>query len=131
MLKLLPKIFRREIPQLPFDIGETCESCVLTLPRCSVVVLAVSCRYPNSQQYEMLVNTACLMAWAKNFRNGIGTTSADELNIALMLEMWLRGADVEDCSITYLPEIFIPLLSNNHQSFQNMVGTEIFCSGSC
>jgi len=129
MLKLLPKIFGREKPKPPFDLRETCESCLQKLPRCSVVVLAVSCRYPDSQQYEMLVNTACLRAWAKNFRNGIGSTSQDEQGTALMFEMWLRRADVEDCSITYLPEIFIPLLSNNHQSFQNMVGTEILCSG--
>jgi hypothetical protein len=128
MLALLRKLFRRKIQVPQFDIEKAVGHYLLTLPRCTNRVLVISRSYQDkSFNYEMIVNTASLAAWAEKL--DIGSRGSNDPGKAAWKtwSLWLRLADLTDDTVSIPPLILFEVISKYQETFLEMQGTEVFC----
>src|SRR5450631_3103104 len=118
MLALLRKLFRRKIQVPQFDIEKAVGHYLLTLPRCSNRVLVISRSYQDKRfNYEMIVNTASLAAWAEEL--DIGSRGSNDPGKAAWKtwSLWLRLADLTDETVSIPPLILFEVISKYQETF--------------
>lgn len=127
MIALLDWIFRRNDPP-PYDYEKAVGKFLLALPRCSSKVIVASPKYDSEHYFgEVAVDTVKLIPWAEHHSTACWSSCKEQQAARLALPLWIRGADPEDVSPTYLLEPFMRVLLPYKLDFVMKGIAEISC----
>ncbi len=98
------------------DLEKVVGEYLLKLPRCTKDVVIVSPKYGETHySCEILVEAKNLLPWAENHAESTFSSIPEEEAAKKALPLWLRGAESNDLSKSYVPnfmyEVFRPYVS--------------------
>lgn len=101
---------------------------LLGLPQCSRNVVIVSPRY-REEHYscEIIVATKDLLPWAEHHSSAVWSSVREEQVARKALPLWLRAANEEDDSNSYVPHFMYEVLRPYVLNFVNNGTANIFC----
>jgi hypothetical protein len=125
MINWIRKHIFRKADAPRFDLEHAVGSFLLQLPRCPARVAIAGPRYdPKHYIGEIIANPQSLLPWAENHAVGVWSSNGLEQAARKALPIWLRGADMSQNEVAYLPEPFFQVL-NHYVDTQIRSGTAI------
>lgn len=110
------------------DLEKTVGEYLLKLLRCSKNVVIVSPKYGETHYTcEIIVDAKDLLPWAEHHAESTWSSDQDEQAAKNALPLWLRGADYNDSSISYVPHYMYKVLRPYVLNFVNDGITRIYC----
>lgn len=127
MIGFIKKLFGREEPP-SFDIEKVVGRYLLNLPPCSAKIVVASPKY-GDQHYrcELIVDADGLLPWAEHHAQAVWSSDQEEQAARQALPVWLRGANLSDPALTYVPTYFVEVLRPYALNFINEGISEVFC----
>ncbi|MHB1400508.1 MAG: hypothetical protein ACYDAI_17060 [Trichloromonadaceae bacterium] len=111
-----------------FDIEKAVGEYLLRLPRCSKYVAVVSPKYGESYYTcEIIVAAEDLAHWAENHAQAVWSLNQEEQAARKTLPIWLRGADVDSKTTSYVPHFMYEVLRPYVLDFVENGTTNIYC----
>ena len=111
-----------------FDIEKAAGDYLLKLPRCNKYVVIVSPKYGESHYTcEIVVSAEDLAPWTEEHANAVWSSNQEEQAARKTLPIWLRGADADNYTPSYVPHFMYEVLRPYVLDFYKNETTNIYC----
>jgi len=117
---------KKRDPEL--DLEKTVGEYLLNLPRCSKDVVIISPKYGETHYTcEIIVEAIDLLPWAEHHAEATWSSNQEEQAAKKALPLWLRGADSNNNTTSYVPHFMYEVLRPYVLNFVNDGATRIYC----